>query len=253
MITLLSPAKTLDYSEDGKHGYTMPRLVDDSLRLVTNLKKKNSKKLQKLMSISQDLADLNVERYDQFTAHFTEANSKPAVLAFKGDVYQGLDADTFTKKDMEFAQNHLRILSGLYGLLRPLDLMQPYRLEMGTSLKTTRGKNLYEFWKTRITDLLNEDLEKHDNKVILNLASNEYFKSIQTKKLQGEIMNVNFKEDRDGTLKFISFNAKKARGLMGKYIVKNKIDQVEDLKGFDLEDYYFSEENSTEKEWLFIR
>ncbi|WP_235296188.1 peroxide stress protein YaaA [Portibacter marinus] len=253
MITLLSPAKTLDYSEDGKFGHTMPRLLDHSLRLVDNLKKKNSKKLQDLMNISKDLADLNVDRYEQFSSDFKEENSKPSILAFKGDVYVGLEAESFTENEMEFAQEHIRILSGLYGLLRPLDLMQPYRLEMGTSLKTTRGRNLYEFWKSRITDLLNEDLENQDNKTILNLASNEYFKAIKKKKLNGNILEVNFKEDREGELKFISFNAKKARGLMSRYIVKNRIDNPEDLKGFDYEGYYYSADHSQDDEWLFIR
>lgn len=253
MITLLSPAKTLDYSQDGKYGHSEPRLLDNSMRLVDVLKKKSSGKLQKLMGISKNIADLNVERYHNFSQTFTTENSKPAVLAFKGDVYLGLEADTFTKEEMAFAQNHLRILSGLYGLLRPLDLMQAYRLEMGTALKTTRGKNLYQFWKNRITDLLNEDLESHENKVVVNLASNEYFKAINKKKLNGELLSVNFKEERNGELKFISFNAKKARGFMSKFIVNNGIDSIENLKGFDTEGYYFSEDHSSENDWLFIR
>ncbi len=253
MITLLSPAKTLDYSKDGKYGHTNSRLLDDTLRLVDNLKKKSSKKLQKLMHISKDLGDLNAQRYSEFSPNFDDKNSKPAILAFKGDVYLGLEADTFTVEDMGFAQDHLRVLSGLYGLLRPLDLMQAYRLEMGTSLRTTRGKNLYQFWKNRITDLLNKDLEEHENKAVLNLASQEYFKAINTKRLEGKLLNVNFKEDRDGSLKFISFNAKKARGLMARFVVEQKIDIVEDLKAFDTEGYYFSPEHSSEKEWLFIR
>lgn len=253
MITLISPAKTLDYNTDGNFSSTKPRLVDDTLRLVDTLKKKNSKKLQDLMSISKPLADENVERYQNFTPEFTSDNSKPAILAFKGDVYLGLEAENFKKEDMEFAQDHVRILSGLYGLLRPLDLMQPYRLEMGTSLKTTRGKNLYEFWKDRITQLLNEDLTSHKEKIIINLASQEYFKAVKTKKLNADILNINFKEERDGELKFISFNAKKARGYMTKYIVENKIDTVEHLKGFDTEGYYFSQEHSAEKDWLFLK
>lgn len=253
MITLLSPAKTLDYSEDGKYGHTMPRMIDETIKLVDVLKKKNSKKLQDLMSISKNIADLNVERYQNFSHDFSEENSKPAVLAFKGDVYLGLEAETLTKEEIDFAQDHVRILSGLYGLLRPLDLMQPYRLEMGTTLKTRRGSNLYQFWKDRITDLLNEDLEAHENKTIVNLASNEYFKAINKKKLNGEILDINFKEERDGTLKFISFNGKKARGMMTKYLIQNKIDTVEDLKGFDTEGYYFSVDHSSDKEWLFIR
>lgn len=253
MITLISPAKTLDYSKDGKYGNTNPRLITDSLRLVDVLKKKSSKKLQKLMSVSQNIADLNVERFRNFSPEFTQDNSKAAVLAFKGDVYLGLEAEKFSQDEMQFAQDHLRILSGLYGLLRPLDLMQAYRLEMGTSLKTTRGKNLYQFWKSRITDLLNEDLKGHENKTIINLASKEYFKSIILKKLDGQLININFKEEHNGELKFISFNAKKARGFMSKFMIQHKIDSPDELKGFDTEGYYFSSDHSTENDWLFIR
>jgi cytoplasmic iron level regulating protein YaaA (DUF328/UPF0246 family) len=253
MITLLSPAKTLDYSQDGKYGNTESRLLDNSFKLVDVLKKKSSGKLQKLMNVSKNIADLNVERFQEFREEFTTENSKPAVLAFKGDVYLGLEADTFTKEEMDFAQDHLRILSGLYGLLRPLDLMQPYRLEMGTSLRTSRGKNLYEFWKNRITDLLNDDLANHENKTVVNLASNEYFKAINKKKLDGQLLSINFKEERDGDLKFISFNAKKARGFMAKFIVNHKLDNPNDLKGFDTEGYYFSQDHSSENDWLFIR
>ncbi|MCL4109874.1 UNVERIFIED_CONTAM: hypothetical protein GTU68_028783 [Idotea baltica] len=205
------------------------------------------------MKISKNIADLNVERFHDFSSEFNTENSKPAILAFKGDVYLGLEADQFTSSEMDFAQDHIRILSGLYGILRPLDLMQPYRLEMGTSLKTTRGKNLYEFWKSRITDLLNDDIADHKNKTILNLASNEYFKAIHKKKLNGNLLTANFKEERDGELKFISFNAKKARGMMSKFIVNNNIDNENDLKGFDTEGYYFSQEHSSPSEWLFIR
>ncbi len=253
MITLISPAKTLDYSKDGKYGHTEPRLLSDSYRLVDALRKKSSKKLQAMMSVSKNIADLNVERFQKFSRDFTEENSKPAVLAFKGDVYLGLEAGTFSQEEMDFAQDHLRILSGLYGLLRPLDLMQPYRLEMGTSLKTTRGKNLYQFWKSRITDLLNKDLESQEEKTIINLASKEYFKAILTKKLNGKLITVNFKEMHNGELKFISFNAKKARGFMSKFMISHKIDDPELLKGFDTEGYYFSQDHSSENEWLFIR
>ncbi|WP_235294642.1 peroxide stress protein YaaA [Portibacter lacus] len=253
MITLISPAKTLDYSEDGKFGHTEARLLEHSMKLVDTLKKKSSGKLQKMMGISKNIADLNVERFQEFSPEFNSENSKPAILAFKGDVYLGLEADQFTQEEMDFAQDHLRILSGLYGLLRPLDLMQPYRLEMGTSLKTTRGKNLYQFWKNRITDLLNEDLSNHEHKTIVNLASNEYFKAINLKKLDGDLLTINFKEERDGEIKFISFNAKKARGMMSKFIVNNSIDNPNDLKGFDIDGYYLSEDHSTKDNWLFIR
>lgn len=253
MITLISPAKTLDYSPDGKFGTSNARLLDDSFRLVNVLKKKTSKKLQNLMSVSKNIADLNVERFQNFSEEFNTGNSKPAILAFKGDVYLGLEAEHFSKEEMDFAQNHLRILSGLHGLLRPLDLMQAYRLEMGTTLKTTRGKNLYQFWKNRITDLLNQDLGTHKNKTIINLASKEYFKAINVKKLQGEVLNINFKEEHNGELKFISFNAKKARGFMSKFMIEHRIDDTESLKGFDTEGYYFSADHSTDKDWMFVR
>ncbi len=253
MITLISPAKTLDFTEEKIIETSQPRLVDDSYKLIDVLKKKSSKKLQAMMSVSKNIADLNVSRFNEFEKEFTTKNSKAAILAFKGDVYLGLEASTFSDDEMVFAQEHLRILSGLYGLLRPLDLMQAYRLEMGTSLKTTRGKNLYAFWKNRITDLLNEDLQNHKDKTIINLASQEYFKAINQKKLAGKLININFKEEKDGELKFISFNAKKARGFMSKYIIINSIDNADDLRGFNTENYYFSEENSTPTDWLFIR
>ncbi len=253
MIILLSPAKTLDYGSSEYPFHSEPRMLEQSNELVTVLKKKNTKAIMELMGVSQKIADLNVQRYSDFSMPFNTENAKPSVLAFKGDVYTGLKADEMNKKDLEFAQNHVRILSGLYGVLRPMDLMQPYRLEMGTKLKVKRKKNLYEFWDKSITQVLNEDLTATKGSAIINLASNEYFKSVKTKELQGDLYNLNFKEERNGVYKIISFNAKKARGMMANYIVKNKITQPEDLKGFLEDNYAFNEDLSTERDWIFTR
>jgi cytoplasmic iron level regulating protein YaaA (DUF328/UPF0246 family) len=205
------------------------------------------------MSISEKIAEENVERYKSFNLEHTQKNSKPAILAFKGDVYRGLDNDNLSKENLHFAQDHVRILSGLYGLLRPMDLIQPYRLEMGSRLKNRRGDNLYRFWGSRITDLLNEDLENQKEKLVVNLASKEYYSSLKEKKINAPVLHINFKEYHNGDLKFLSFNAKVARGLMTKYIIKNRLNSLESIKGFNLENYAFSEECSTDKEWLFTR
>jgi len=253
MITLLSPAKSLDFSPIQHNGVSEPRLLSDTNQLIKILSKKSAKKLQKLMHISADLASENEKRFKSFDLNHTEENSKPAILAFNGDVYRGLDNANLSHEELNFAQNHIRILSGLYGLLRPMDIIQPYRLEMGTALTNRRGKNLYRFWGDRITKLLNEDLEKSWDDVIINLASKEYFSSINKKKLKGKLLTINFKEYRDDELKFISFNAKRARGLMAQYIVKNRITDREDVKGFNLENYGFSIDHSSEDNWLFVR
>jgi len=205
------------------------------------------------MGISDKLGELNYNRYRSYNSKDSIKSKKQAVLAFTGDVYTGMQTESFTKKDLKYAQNHLRILSGLYGLLRPLDAIQPYRLEMGTNLKNKKGKNLYEFWGDQITDTLNDDLSKSKINVIVNLASNEYFKVINKKKVGADILDIDFREYRGDTLKFISFNAKKARGMMFHYATKNNIKKVEDLKGFNYEDYSFSKENSTDSKWSFVR
>lgn len=206
-----------------------------------------------MMKVSEAIADLNVKRYKAFRDEFTADNSKEAIFAFKGDVYLGFDAESMTKTQIKYAQKRIRILSGLYGLLKPLDLMQAYRLEMGTKLSTRRGKNLYEFWGDKITESINEELQSHKKKVIINLASNEYYKSVRPKILDAEVINVSFKEYKGEDLKFISFFAKRARGLMARYIVQNKVEDPEGLKKFDLENYQFSSEGSDENELLFIR
>ena len=253
MIILLSPAKSLDFTRNSQNGVSQPRLLKDTEQLIKILSKKSSKSLQKLMHISENIANENENRYKSFEIEHVKGNSKPAVLAFDGDVYKGMANDNLTEDDLHFAQDHVRILSGLYGLLRPMDLIQPHRLEMGTKLNNRRGKNLYQFWGDRITKLLNNDLEESHSNLIVNLASNEYFKSINKKKLNGELLTINFKEYKGDELKFISFNAKKARGLMTRYIIDRRIASKADIKGFDVEDYSYSQEHSTEDSWIFVR
>ena len=253
MIILLSPAKSLDFDRTSSNGVTQPRLLKDTEQLIKILSKKSAKKLQKLMHISDNIAAQNEKRYKAFDQNHDKNNSRPAVLAFDGDVYKGLQNDNLSDDDLHYAQKHVRILSGLYGLLRPMDLIQPYRLEMGTKLVNRRGKNLYQFWGDRITKLLNEDLEKSGTDLIVNLASNEYFSSINKKRQNGKLLTINFKEYKGDDLKFISFNAKKARGLLTRYIVDNRISSQEEIKGFDYERYSFSEENSSEDKWMFVR
>jgi len=234
-------------------GETEPSFVEDSIKLNKSLKKYSKKKLADLMNISDKLASLNYQRNQEFQEEFTEENSRAAMYAFKGDVYLGLQAQEFKKKDVTYASKHLRILSGLYGLLRPMDKMQPYRLEMGTSLKVGRKKNLYEFWGSKIADQLTESLSTHKNKSIINLASNEYFKAVKLDDLKDQIIEIGFKEYRDGKLKFVSFNAKKARGLMSQYIIKNRISTIDGIKAFNLEEYAYDESLSTENHLMFTR
>jgi uncharacterized protein len=253
MLILLSPAKSLNEGIGTNHDFTQPRLMTQSWRLIKTLKKFKPKELSDLMDISDNLAKENVKRNKSFKRTHTLENSKTAIETFDGDVYKGLSAVDFDEKDMDFAQKHIRILSGLYGVLRPLDLMQEYRLEMGTSLKTDLGTNLYQFWDDKVTKLINKDLKESGTDLIVNLASNEYFKVIQKKKIKGNILNINFKEYHNGTLKFISFNAKKARGLMSRYIVKNQLTSIEEMKGFNTDNYHFDEKESTDYDWLFVR
>lgn len=253
MIVLLSPAKTLDYNKTNVSTHSNPRLLVESETLVGVLKEKSPIDLQNLMSISEKLAEENFKRYHNFQLPFDLSNAKQAVLAFKGDVYQGLEATDFSDEDLEFAQQHIRILSGLYGILRPLDLMQPYRLEMGTKLQQNGSKNLYEFWGTKITQLINEDLKSSNGKWVVNLASNEYFKSVKKDLLEGDLLNVDFKENRDGKYKTIAFNAKKARGAMSKQIVKNRIQEASELKYLVVNDYVFNEQFSTDNHFVFTK
>lgn len=254
MLTLISPAKTLDYESPlATDRHTQPRFVEHSRLLIEQLRTLAVQDVAELMKLSDKLASLNVARYASWTAEHSPDNARPAILAFKGDVYTGLQAETFSDDDFQFAQQHLRMLSGLYGVLRPLDLLQPYRLEMGTRLKNLRGDNLYQFWGTIITESLQAELNEQTHPVLVNLASNEYYKSVQPKKLDCPIITPEFKDLKNGQYKIISFYAKKARGLMSRYIIENRIDEPEALKSFDLEGYRFSTEHSSGSNWVFLR
>lgn len=253
MLMVISPAKTLDYDTPPViEQSTQPRFVEHSVELIDVLREKSPQDIAKLMSLSDKLASLNVARYGSWERESTPNNAKQALLAFKGDVYTGLNAEDFSADDFAFAQQHLRMLSGLYGLLRPLDLMQPYRLEMGTRFENNRGKDLYAFWGSKITEEINRLLADDDG-VLVNLASNEYFKSVKKKDLEGRLITPQFKDWKNGQYKMISFYAKKARGLMCRFAIQNRITQADDLKGFNLEGYYFSEDQSDKNNWVFLR
>ena len=254
MLALISPAKTLDYETAlPTDTYTQPRLLEQSQQLIDVCRKLSATEIASLMTVSEKIANLNVERFRDWNAEFDFSNARQALFAFKGDVYTGLDAYHLKDQDIDFAQQHLRMLSGLYGLLRPLDLMMPYRLEMGTKLKNSRGNNLYEFWGSIITEQINQDLAEIDAKLLVNLASDEYYKSVNEKKIQAEIIKPVFLDQKNGKYKVISFYAKKARGLMARYLIENKLSQVEQLKAFDSEGYYFDAESSSNKELVFKR
>ena len=254
MLAILSPAKTLDYETPLKTKLnSQPIYGRESNQLIKTLRTFEPFEVASLMKISDKLADLNHKRYVEWRNKPAESRTRPAALAFKGDVYQGLEAESFNDNDLKFAQRHLRILSGLYGLLRPLDVIQPYRLEMGTKLKTSKGQNLYDYWGTKLTTGLNEALKESKEGTLVNLASNEYFGAVQPKLLEGSLLNIGFKEKRNGQLKFVSFSAKKARGLMAKFIIKERLKNPDDLKNFDLEDYKFNKKLSSELDWTFSR
>lgn len=254
MLMVISPAKTLDYTSAlATKAFTQPRFLEQSSQLIEVLRQLSPNELAELMKLSDKLAGLNVARFTEWQPDFTLENARQAILAFKGDVYTGLDAQTLSNADFEYAQQHLRILSGLYGVLRPLDLMQPYRLEMGTKLDNARGKNLYEFWGSRITDSLNTCLAENKATVLLNLASNEYFKAVQPKQINATLINVDFKDLKNGQYKIISFYAKKARGIMARYVIQHKIDSVDALKDFSEQGYYYSAEQSKPEHLVFLR
>ncbi len=227
--------------------------MDQSALLVDDARTLAPDDIRSLMGVSEAIASLNYERFMNWAPESTIANAKQAILAFKGDVYTGLEAETMSTKDLEFAQVHLRILSGLYGLLRPLDLMQPYRLEMGLKFSNQRGKNLYEFWGERITDAINADLASASTETLVNLASNEYFKAVKIKSLNADIITPQFKDLKNGQYKMISFFAKKARGVMARYIIDNQLTDPEQLKSFTASGYYFSAEQSSGNNLVFLR
>lgn len=252
MKFLISPAKTLDLtSELPSSHFSQPEMLDHSQELINTIKPYTPAEIATLMKLSDNLATLNVSRYQEWQKEHTTANSRPAVYTFMGDVYTGLDAYSLSDENMDYAQKSLRILSGLYGLLKPLDLMQAYRLEMGTKLTNERGSNLYQFWGDIIVDKINDTLE--ENELLVNLASNEYFKAVNKKKLKSTLITPNFLDEKNGTFKVISFYAKKARGLMARYLIENRCETLEDIKAFDLAGYRYDPQQSTEKEPVFIR
>jgi len=254
MLILISPAKKLDFDTDSiTEQFTYPEFLSESQELIDILRGYSSSDISKLMKLSNNLADLNMQRYQEWSQPFHPQNAKASILAFKGDVYAGINADTFTEDNLNFAQQHLRILSGLYGLLKPLDLMQPYRLEMGTRLKNGRGSNLYEFWGEIITQAINDALLSSGTDTIINLASNEYFKSVKPKLLNGHLITPQFKEEKENEFKMIGIYAKRARGLMSRYIIENEITDVAQIKSFNWENYQFNPEQSSEKYWTFTR
>jgi cytoplasmic iron level regulating protein YaaA (DUF328/UPF0246 family) len=249
MLAVISPSKTQDFEPTQIDVFTQTRQIEQSQVLVDLLKGKTQDDIASLMSISDKLSKLNFDRFQTFSTPFTLSNAKQALLAFKGDVYNGIDAQSLSLDDFEFAQGHLRMLSGLYGVIRPLDLIQPYRLEMGTKLKNGQGKNLYEFWGDQISQVLNED----ESEVIINLASNEYFKGIDKKSINAKIVNIAFKELKNDTYKIIGIYAKRARGLMVNYMIKNRLTDPELLKGFNVEGYQFRQTMSDDLTWVFTR
>jgi cytoplasmic iron level regulating protein YaaA (DUF328/UPF0246 family) len=253
MKILLSPAKSLDYETKlPTSRATQPLFAEDAAQINAKLERMSKKEVGELMHISDKLADLNYQRYKNFQDDFTKENARPAIYAFAGDVYTGLDAYSLPIAILDHAQDSIRILSGMYGYLRPLDLLQPYRLEMGTSLPIESNKNLYEYWKDKVTPALNKEMKKEE--LLVNLASNEYFKAIDKKNQEGVLISPVFKDYKNGKLKVISFYAKKARGTMARYLIENKIDSLEGIQAFAMDDYKFSEQETlNENEPVFVR
>lgn len=249
MITVLSPSKSMNMESASTNIFTQPEFLVQSQELISTVRKSSKSELMKFMQISEKLAELNLQRFKDWNPPFSLENAKQAVLAFTGDVYDGFGAETLKKTELLFAQDHLRILSGLYGLLKPLDLIQPYRLEMGRPLKTARAKNLYEFWKTTVT----EELNNTKGDLLINLASNEYFKTIDQKSLNKRIISPVFKDEKNGTFKIISFYAKKARGSMARFIIQNRIKTEEGLLNFAEDGYTHNSELSSSSSPVFIR
>jgi len=254
MLAIISPAKRLDFkspSTTAKH--SLPVFLKESKQLINVLRTKSPADISRLMNLSSNLADINYQRYAEWKTPFSPENAKPAALAFKGDVYLGLCADSFSERDLTWAQNHLRILSGLHGLLKPLDLIQPYRLEMGTKLETPNAQNLYGFWGNKVTNALNEMLSKQKQPILINLASHEYFGAVEPENINARIITPHFKDLKNGRYKFLSFYAKKARGLMTRYFIEQRISSLKVLKKFNVNGYYFSESLSRGDHWTFLR
>ncbi len=254
MLTVISPAKRLDFtSESTAEGTTQPRLIADVKKLALEAKKLKIHEIQSMMGLSDNLAELNFNRFQDFKPPFNLSNARPAIQAFQGDVYLGLDAKTLDEKGLEFAQNHLRILSGLYGLLRPLDLMQAYRLEMGIKFNNSRGSNLYDWWGEGLAKALNKDLKDQSDDIIINLASNEYWKAVKPMALKARVITPQFKEEKNEVFKTLSFFAKKARGMMVRFMVDHKIDNPEGLKDFNTEGYQYNPALTEGDKWVFTR
>jgi hypothetical protein len=254
MLTVISPAKTLDFDTPTvTDAFTQPVHLTQSRKLVRRMRQLSGQELSSLMKVSGNIADLNQQRFKQWKTPFKPENARQAIFAFKGDVYIGLDAYSMTRQKVDFAQQHLRILSGLYGVLRPLDLMQPYRLEMGTRIDTEVGNNLYQFWDTRITKTLNQELKQSNANTLINLASNEYFKAIKPKLLKAEVITPVFKDYNKGNYQVIGFFAKKARGLMARYLIDNEIDNPAELMNFSEDGYAYNAAMSNSHEWVFTR
>lgn len=254
MLITISPAKTLDFESPlATTQFTQPELLKYSQQLIEECRKLSSSDIASLMKISDKLAGLNAARFGEWQPNFTPENARQAILAFKGDVYTGMQAELFSEDDFQFAQQHLRILSGLYGVLRPLDLMQPYRLEMGIKLKNKKGSDLYQFWENTITETLNKAIEAQGDNVLVNLASDEYFKSVNPQKLNAKIIKPVFLDEKNGKYKVISFYAKKARGLMSRFIIQEKLTDIKQLKEFDLEGYQFNSAESEGNTLVFKR
>ncbi|WP_339774110.1 peroxide stress protein YaaA [uncultured Thalassospira sp.] len=254
MLAVVSPAKKLDFETPAPEmPVTQPVFLDDAVELVAVAQKKTRRDLMNLMHISEELAELNVQRFAHFSTPFNRDNAKPAVYAFRGDTYIGLDADNLTPDDLDWAEDHFRMLSGLYGVLKPRDLMQAYRLEMGTRLENSRGKNLYEFWGDKIARHLNDITLEHKNRTLVNLASNEYFKAVKTKLIEGPVITPVFKEIKGNTAKVIGFSAKRARGMMSRFMIKNRIEAPEDLKSFDMDGYVYRDDLTQGNDWVFTR
>jgi cytoplasmic iron level regulating protein YaaA (DUF328/UPF0246 family) len=254
MLAVISPAKTLDFETPPlTDTFTTPDFLDHSEKLIAKLRRVSKKNLGELMSISPDLAALNSQRYDDWNPPFTLDNAKQALMAFRGDVYTGFELTEYQEADFDYAQNHLRILSGLYGVLRPLDLIQPYRLEMGTRLANQKGKDLYKFWGSLISETLNTAMAETASNVLINLASNEYYGSVDKKLLKARVINTSFKDLKNGQYKILSFFAKKARGTMSDFLIRNRVEDPEGLKDFTGMGYQFNAPLSSENDWVFTR
>lgn len=254
MLVIVSPAKKMDDKLQTRGlCFTQPRFEEEIKELLTVAKNLSRVDIRRLMSISEKLVDLNFQRFHSFDFPFKESNAGAATFLFRGDTYSGLDADSLSDEDLNYAQDHLRILSGLYGLLRPLDLVHPYRLEMGTKLRSSKGEDLYDFWGDKIAQAINSDVAEHHERVVINCASREYFKAVDQKALEAEVITPVFKEVKDGIAKVVSFSAKRARGMMARYVIQNRLEKAEDIKGFRGANYCYQPDLSNDQDYVFTR